>query len=321
MKTRIILFVFTLSIFLSPVLHAQFGGVVGRAVNRQINREVDSLLDKKVQEEQNKNRAQKAEEDRIAAEKKASERSEVVAEDEDDDSGSESQGVDLGGLFGNKVTLKYKDEYQFSSRIYMVSETYDKDEVMKIDMYMFYNANTPHIGVETQTLTDEEGTAVQAKMVMDAENKIFVILSDINGMRMGMISELPDENTNIVGPDGKPVKNYKPPTFTKTGNTKTIAGYKCEEYTYKCEDKTSGKVWFTNDADLKIDRRGWNNSNMSYYYGSNQFNDGIILATESFDEKGKLQMKSETKEINKNFPHSISTSGYSLRQINMNNQK
>lgn len=323
MKTRIILLVFTLSIFLNPVLHAQFGGVVGRAVNRQINREVDSLLDKKVQDEQNKNRAQKAEEERIAAEKKASGKSDSQVPENDQEEDSDSSGqVDLGGLFANKVTLKYKDDYQFTSRIYMVSETYDKDDVMKMDMYMFYNAGTPHIGVETQTLTDEENsTAVQAKMVMDGENKVFVILTDVNGMKMGMISEITEENTNIVGPDGKPVKNYKPPTFTKTGNTKVIAGYKCEEYTYKAEDKTSGKVWFTNDADLKIDRRGWNNSSLSYYYGSNQFNNGIILATESYDEKGKLQMKSETKEINKNFPHSISTKGYSLRQMNVNNQK
>jgi hypothetical protein len=159
-------------------------------------------------------------------------------------------------------------------------------------------------------------------MVMDGENKIFLMLSDINGMKMGMISEIPDENTTVMGPDGKPVKNYKPPTFAKTGNTKVIAGYKCDEYSYKDDnDKSTGKVWFTKEANLKIDKRGWNNSSMSYYYGSPVFNDGIILANEAYDDKGKLKMKSETKEINENFPHSIQVAGYTMRQMDSNQKK
>lgn len=204
----------------------------------------------------------------------------------------------------------------------MVSETYDKNDVTKMDFYMFYNKSVPVIGIETQTIvTDENATPVLAKMVMDGENKTFIMLTDINNMKMGMISEIPDENTQVIGPDGKPVKNYKPPTYTRTGNTRVVAGYKCDEYTYKAEDKSSGKVWFTKDANLNIDKRGWNSSNMSYYYGSPEFKDGIILATEAYDEKGKLEMKSETKEINENYPHNITVAGYTLRQMNMTQKK
>lgn len=310
--------------FIQPS-NAQIGGIVRRAVNRQINNEIDSAFDKKVQDEQNKNRAQKAEEEKA---KKATQPQNAAATENQENKDTDKEASAnppagnmgaLGGMFGNKVTLKYKDEYNFTSRIYMVSETYDKDEVLKMDLYMFYSANTPSIGVETNTITDENSVPVQAKMIMDGENKIFLMLTDVNGMKMGMISELPDENTNIIGPDGKPVKKYTPPTFTKTGNSKVIAGYKCDEYSYtNKEDKTSGKLWYTTDARLKIDRRGWNNSNMSYYYGSNQFNDGVILANEAYDEKGKLEMKSETKEINENYPHSMSPQGYTLRQMNIN---
>ena len=47
-----------------------------------------------------------------------------------------------------------------------------------------------------------------------------------------------------------------PPTFTKTGNTKKIAGYKCDEYNYiDADDKTTSKVWFSKDANLKIDKQ------------------------------------------------------------------
>lgn len=315
-------------LILPSTVNGQLGGVMRRAVNRQVNKEIDSLLDKKVQEEQDKNRAEKAEAEKAAQQNAPAKPTEASKPGTTTNAGSgansESQApaMNIGGLFGNKVTLKYNDEYKFTSRIYMVTETYDKDEVMKVDLYMFYNSNSPFIGVETQTLTDQESSeSVQAKMVMDGQNKIFLILSDISGMKMGMISELTEENTNIVGPDGKPVKKYTPPTFTKTGNTKVIAGYKCDEYTYKSEDKTSGKVWFTKDASLNIDKRGWNNSNMSYYYGSNQFNDGVILATESYDQKGKLETKTETKEIDKDFPHTIAATGYTMRQMNVNKKE
>ncbi|HEX2976797.1 MAG TPA: DUF4412 domain-containing protein [Bacteroidales bacterium] len=325
MKTRLLYLLFAFFMMMPAASYGQFGGVVRRAVNRQVNKEVDSLLDKKVQEKQDEERAKKAaEEQQKQKEQPAVEQKEAVAKDDQGGGNNSNSQSNAGngaftGLFGNKVTLKYKDEYDFTSRIYMVTETHDKDDVMKMDFFMFYSANSPAIGVETQTITDKENQAeVTARMVMDGENKIFLMLTELNGSKMGMISEVPEENTQITGPDGKPVKNYKPPVVTKTGNTRVVAGYKCDEYTYKSEDKTSGKIWFTKDANLKIDRRGWNNSGMSYYYGTNAFNDGIILATESYDAKGKLETKTETKEINENFPHKITVTGYTLRQMNMN---
>lgn len=327
MKTRTLFLLLAISIILPASSFGQLGGIVRRAVNRQVNHEVDSALDKKVQDEQNKNRAKRAEEEKAQQAQQQNDVQENAAEETagaadnnaSSSNASAGSGAAFSGLFGNKVTLKYKDEYPFTSRIHMVTEQYDNKEAMKMDFYMFYSSNTPSIGIETQTITDQENQAeVTAKMIMDGENKVFLMLSDINGMKMGTISEVPDENTTVVGPDGKPVKNYKPPTFTKTGNTRTIAGYKCDEYTYKSEDKTSGKVWFTKDAKLNIDKRGWNSSSMSYYYGSNQFNDGIIMASEAYDAKGKLENKTETVEINENFPHTITATGYTLRQMNLN---
>jgi hypothetical protein len=128
-----------------------------------------------------------------------------------------------------------------------------------------------------------------------------------------------DENAAQTDKNGKPVKTTPPPVFTKTGNSKVIAGYKCDEYSYvDKENKTTGKVWFAKDAKLKIDKNGWKNTSMSAYYGNDEFKDGIILANEAYDDKGKLTSKSEAKEINENFPHSISVKGYTLRQMNMN---
>ncbi len=120
----------------------------------------------------------------------------------------------------------------------------------------------------------------------------------------------------VVQPDGKPAKKVSTPQFTKTGNTRMVAGYKCDEYTYtNADDKTSGKVWFTREPKILVDKRGWSNTGMSSYYGYEGFKDGIILASEANDDKGKLAMKAETIEINEKYPHSMSTKGYTLRQV------
>jgi hypothetical protein len=41
-----------------------------------------------------------------------------------------------------------------------------------------------------------------------------------------------------------------------------------------------------------------------------------MLAMEGFDKNNILKMKMETKEINENFKHSISTVGYSFIKMN-----
>ncbi len=324
MKIRTLLFLVAF-VFVLPVssdaqvnnlLKNKFNKVVGAGA-KTVNKEIDNQIDTAVNKEADK--AREKGDARVEANRKSN-NSGQPSQTESTESGAapSSGGMNLGRLMANKVDLKYKEEYAFTSRIYMVMETYDKKDVMKMDFFMFYSASTPSVGIETKTISSqEEGEVpVAASMVVDGENKCFLMLTDVNGMKMGMISAMPDENSTTTQPDGK--KKDTPPTFTKTGNTRSIAGYKCDEYTYKdVDDNTTGKVWFTKDAKLKIDKKGWNNTNMSAYYGNAEFNDGIILANESYDDKGKLTSKSETKEINENFPHSISVKGYSLRQMNM----
>jgi hypothetical protein len=318
MKNRALFLLFAFMIILPVASNAQVGGLLKNKMNKVINagaktanKEVDNQIDTAVNKEAEKAKAKGAE--RTKANKANNNQPSQAGADQ---GGQEQAGAGMGKLFGNKIDLKYKEDYSFTSRIYMVTEVYDKKDVTKMDFFMFYSSSSPVVGIETKTIADEKGetTPITAQMVMDGENKSFLMLTDMNGMKMGMISEIPDENTAPA--DGKS-KKTAPPKFTKTGNTRVIVGYKCDEYTYINEDKTTGKVWFTKDAKLKIDKRGWSNSSMKAYYGNPEFNDGILLANEAYDDKGKLTTKSETKEINENFPYSISVKGYTLRQMNM----
>jgi len=319
MKTRGLIFLFAFALLIPATTTAQVGSLLKNKMNKVVNagvktvdKEVDAEIDTAVNKEAEKAR-DKSEE---RSQQKKQEKNQPEAEESGDDAGGQASGAGaMGSLFSNKVDLKYNDSYSFTSRIYMVSETYDKKESMKMDLYIYYSADHPSMGVETKSLQNAEGETVPvvANMVMDGENKCFLMLTDMNGMKMGMISAVPEEGAE---PTDKKGKKDTPPVYTKTGNTREIAGYKCDEYSYvDPDDNSKGKVWYTTDKRIKIDRRGWKNTNMNAYYQSPQFNDGIILANEAYDEKGTLTMKSETKEINEKFDHSISVKGYSLRQV------
>ena len=192
-------------------------------------------------------------------------------------------------------------------------------DTMKMELYMFFSANSPYVGMETKSISDEKGKTMPlgSSMVMDGENKCLIILTEMNGTKMGIISTIPDEKSTPSQTDGKVKKTTN--DFHKTGNTKVIAGYTCNEYAFSNpESKTSGKLWFTKDASLNIDKRGWQKTGMGDYYGYSEFEGGVILGMEGYDEKGTLTMKSETKEINPNFNHAITVKGFPLTQMNFN---
>jgi len=318
MKTRTLFF--ALLMLIPAVSSAQIGRLIknqvsnaanaaNRAAEKEANRKADSIA------QANAERAAKETSKNIEKDIEKNNQANKTGEQ-----GSQGQGgMDFGKLMGGKVDLKYSEEYNFTSRLYMQTETYDKKDVLKMDLYMYFSTNSPRVGMETKSISNgqDNSSGVASSMVMDGENKCFIILTDLNGTKMGIISPIQDPNSSQ--PESKTSQKSTTPAFTKTGNTRVIAGYKCDEYSYKnADDKSTGKVWFTKEANLNIDKRGWQQTGLSAYYGYAGFEGGLIMANEAYNESGKLTMKSETKEIKPDFAHSISVKGYSLRQMNIN---
>jgi hypothetical protein len=313
MKTRTVLFV-VIMIMIPALTQAQIGGMlrkatskvagsIGKAAAKEANTEIDSAAQKKT--------------DEMVSTQVDNSRQENQA----DQGNSGGKGINLGGLLaGGPVTSKYNEDYSFTSRMYMVMEVYDKKEVTKMDYYMYFNSSNPNAGMEIKTIAKpEEGDAVPvtAQIILDGENKSFMMLTDMGSMKMGIISPLPDQSS--VQTDPKTGQPTKPPVVTKTGNTKVIAGYRCDEYLYKEADaKETAKVWMTKEQVFNVDKRIWSNTNMGPLYGYPGFEGMTALAWENYDEKNVLIAKAETVEVNKNFPHSMTTKGFSFRQMDFN---
>lgn len=270
---------------------SQAVGNIGKAVKKETQKEADSIAQAKAEQAVNQ-KAEGAGENR------------------------EQKGLNLGGLLANKVDLKYEQAYSFSNSIYMQAEMYDKKDVLKMDYYIYYNDNNSSGGFESKmnVQTDEGSGAVKTSIVYDNANKCMLLLMDMGEGKFGMISAVPDEQegaqTGDVTTKGE---------FTKTGNTRVIAGYRCDEYLYREPDvKGYNKMWITRDLKVSADRRTMSRSGMPAYYANNAFLDGATLAMETYDEKNVLTMKMETKEIRKNINYTIGIAGYPLRQVNLN---
>jgi hypothetical protein len=287
MKTKIILLLMVFALLLPGVTMAQ-AGLLRRAINRQIDHKIDSAADK-----QAKDNAAKKQQDEESGKQTGPER----------------------GLFGGKINIKHDKEYDFTGRFWSQVENYSEKEVKSSDMYTYFDPSSLNTGVEmkvTNPDTKEEG--VLSKFIFDMNNRTLMMFLE-NGT--GIISAIPDDSTlnaQAKSSRGKEAQEY---VVTKTGNSKVIAGYKCDEYKVtESGQEGYANVWMTKDFKIKADKRTWGKTGVPSYYGYEGFKDMVMLSMESFDKKNKPLFKMETKEIDEHFPYKISVAGVTFMKMN-----
>jgi hypothetical protein len=161
-------------------------------------------------------------------------------------------------------------------------------------------------------------------MIYDNENRCFMMLIDRDNQKTGIISTIPSDSvmkarSATTTTTGKPGEQDKMPTIVKTGRSRVIAGYKCDEYKITEQDKPEyAFAWMTKDLKLKADKNTWGKAGIPTYYAYPGFEGSSMLAMESYDKDNKLAMKMETIEINQNYPHKISAAGYTFIKMNFN---
>jgi hypothetical protein len=159
----------------------------------------------------------------------------------------------------------------------------------------------------------EGDKAVPTVFLFDNNTRAFLMM--LENSTTGIISKMPSDSA--IAAQAKNQKTPQKATITKTGNSKMIAGYKCDEYKVVEPEKDGySNVWMTKDVKLKADKKYWGKAGVPTYYDYPGFEGAMMLAMDQFDKKDKPTMKMETKEINENFPHAISTKGYTFMKMN-----
>lgn len=134
--------------------------------------------------------------------------------------------------------------------------------------------------------------------IMDYSNGATIILSDDNGEKTGVVygikffDDAIEDDSEAYEEESEDAEFYDP-RYKKTGRTKTISGYKCEEYAYNTEEE-KGSFWVTKEAEWKA------NDTFSAIFKAGLYSHGIyngmMMESESIDkETGEKNMMQVTE--------------------------
>jgi hypothetical protein len=254
MKTmiKITLLVFFSALLTQPAHSQRLLRKIQNKVQERVEEKVEERAEKKVDEAID-NQLDKIEES-LERNESGSTGSATTREEKDLQRQARMQNLLKGiGMSGEPVPVA--DSYSFNHLIQMHIESYDKNGKKESEGEFITHLNPDSKSMAYQMISGDLGQPGQGMFIIDAENGATIILSEENGEKTGLvygmgaffssIGEAYEEESIEETPEAYLLN----PNVTKTGRTKTIAGYKCEEYKYNDEESES-EIWITTDLKM-----------------------------------------------------------------------
>lgn len=157
------------------------------------------------------------------------------------------------GMSGEPVPID--DSYAFTELVQMHIESFDKSNKKTSEGDFITHLNPDAQSMAYEVVSGDIGENQQGLFIIDTKNKAIILLNDTEGEKTGIVygmggvfgdignqiaEEANDEEEDM------PDNIFANPNVTKTGKTKTIAGYKCEQYTYN-DEETESEFWITDE--------------------------------------------------------------------------
>jgi hypothetical protein len=215
------------------------------------------------------------------------------------------------------------DKYEFSSRMTMEFENYDENGKLEDEgeVVTYISPGKKNFAYEFLSGSpDNSRGPSKGVFIMDYENGSTIILSDDDGEKTGVVYGIKFFDQAMEEEDPEYTEeyeedqdfNYMHPGFKKTGRTKTILGYKCEEYAFD-DEESKGTVWITDKIDWKAEDT-FSTIFQSALTARGVYN-GMMLESESKDKSSGEVNKMQVTEINDNANQVFSPGEYQI--VNM----
>lgn len=310
-------------------VNAQIEGYIKSKAKTATNRaasntdkEVDSQINKAVDKEFNKLKGKVLDKDEEPSESNEGtvKESESPAEETESKSTSKSSSDDamsraIMGKMGINMErpANMKDIYEYTGNIKMDIESWDEDgESEGVVNYTTQYTDKNH-GIAMEFDDKEKG---KSYMVFDYDNQLMLILADNGTDKSGFASPLSGYQSDSIAASGsqdtdtntEDLDNYYS-SFKKTGKTKTIAGYKCDEYFYEDEEDIISH-WLATDLPADLwSKVGSTSVFSSVYMGKTN---GFVMESDHQLKATKERTFMTVKEVNQSQPGKISTVGYTI---------
>ena len=225
------------------------------------------------------------------------------------------------GMSGEPVPID--DSYNFNSKLQMHVESYDGKGKKESDGEFITYINPGGENFAYQFIGGDMEQNGDGMFIMDFKNQAMIILSDKNGEKSGIVygfdaqgisdSIMNDEAYKDM--DQGDVKDMPmSPYVKKTGRTKTIEGYHCEEYKYdNPEDETKATFWISKDVDIETrDFMGTLMRSATYSHGMPW---GFVMESESEDTRTGEKTMMKVTEIDTKSNTRFDLSNYQITNL------
>jgi hypothetical protein len=173
---------------------------------------------------------------------------------------------------------EYQPSYTFTSSVSYKIESSKKPGESQI---INYNFGDQVVKMEA----NNQGTSMSS--IIDSKNGVMIMLNDKEKTAMVMSTKAMEAamKQQQMNQGEKPAAK-----ITKTGRTKTILGYNCEEMLIESDKKT--EVWTTKDAGIDVSNTfaNMNKTSASYIPNEALTGGGMLMEMNSFDTSGKPEM-------------------------------
>jgi hypothetical protein len=329
MQTRLVTFLLVLGLALPGLVNAQIGGyvkkkatqAVGRAgtkadeevtdeMNKKVDKEVTKVFDKLFPEDE----AEKPATENTGNTSGTSNSSSSSSGSSTSKSSSDAKSKAMLRAMGiSTAPANVKSSYPFEGNIRMTMQSWEKDGSSDGEILYTSYTRKDMKGFAIEFLKAGEGTT---HMIFDYEGGSMIIMSDNGSEKSGMVTPIGTYNDSTdysaqasAEPEEEVDYTLTHPNLRKTGNTKTIAGYKCDEYVYE-DEYNLNSYWITRE----LPSRMWQDMYAANIFaaGSLGYFGGFTMMMEGINKETEEKTLMVVKEVNPNQPKSISTAGYQL---------
>lgn len=212
--------------------------------------------------------------------------------------------------FGIEENAKFDSEYKFDAWFEMKITDYKKNG--KVDEEVVYNNHINKSNGDYAMMFQDEET--NSTILFDSSAFAMIILADDEGEKTGFATRLnPEKIEGMVEDEIEDTNGFKP---LKTGKTKKILGYSCDEYLVE-EEGQEAHMWISEKLGKEISKEMLSNSTVfgSAFQYSRAVN-GMVLEYELVDDNGERTVM-EVTDLDLKKAHTFSTKGYSITSMNL----
>jgi hypothetical protein len=212
---------------------------------------------------------------------------------------------------GLSEKVPYESSYDFDSYVQMEVRDFNKND--KETDYILYDSYVTKDAVDyAMVYTDKKD---RTTIIFDSKNSAVLILTDSDGEKMGIASEVDPEAFEEEMEEAGEEDNYEAYEPYKTGKSKDILGYKCDEYLIE-DEELEAHMWVCEDLGRQIRKEMLDQRHtFGTVFLHAAYANGMVMEYEQIlKEKGERTVMQVT-DIDLNRSHTISTREYPVMGI------